>query len=158
MHLPPEVWGPVFWCTLHIVSLAYPNEPTYAEKRAAKDFFNSFTQLLPCPVCKEHFREVIALLPVDTWLDNRATLTEWVWMLHNRVNARLGKREITMAEFHDAYKQMSERGLPIPPAAPTAELSDSAISAAMVQGAVYATVGIAAVSLVGGLLWVSYKK
>lgn len=158
MHLPPEVWGPVFWCTLHIVSLAYPNEPTYAEKRAAKDFFNSFTQLLPCPVCKEHFREVIALLPVDTWLDNRASITEWVWMLHNRVNARLGKREITMAEFHEAYKQMADRGLPIPPAAPTAELSDSAISAAMIQGATYATVGIAAAALVGGLLWASYKK
>jgi hypothetical protein len=158
MHLPPEVWGPIFWCTLHIVSLAYPTEPTYAEKRAAKDFFNSFTQLLPCPVCKEHFREVIAMLPVDTWLDNRASVTEWVWMLHNRVNARLGKREITMSEFHEAYKQMADRGLPIPPAAPTAELSDSALNAAMIQGAAYAAMGIATVALVGGLLWASYKK
>ena len=38
MHLPPEIWGPMFWSTLHIVSLAYPEEPTYAEKRAAKEF------------------------------------------------------------------------------------------------------------------------
>jgi hypothetical protein len=158
MHLPPEVWGPIFWATFHLTSMSYPDTPTYAEKRAAKEFFNSMTHLLPCPVCRGHFKEILTAMPVDSWLDDRRSLIEWVWMLHNRVNTRLGKAEITQAEFMERYKEMAERGLPIPPASPTAELSDSAIYAAQAQGAMYAVGTIAAVATIGGLLWVSYKK
>jgi hypothetical protein len=157
MHLPPEVWGPIFWATFHLVSLAYPDTPTYAEKRAAKEFFNSMTHLLPCPVCRDHYKEILAAMPVDSWLDDRKSLTEWVWTLHNRVNARLGKAEITQEEFVERYKEMAERGLPIPPSNPHAELSDSAIRAAQAQGAMVAVGAIAAVAVVGGLLWVSYS-
>ncbi len=157
MHLPPEVWGPIFWSTFHLVSMAYPDTPTYPEKRAAKEFFNSMTHLLPCPVCREHYREILAAMPVDSWLDDRKSLTEWVWTLHNRVNTRLGKPEITQAEFMERYKEMAERGLPIPPSNPTAELSDSAIRAAQMQGAMGAVAAIAAVAAIGGLLWVSYS-
>lgn len=157
MHLPPEVWGPIFWCTLHIVSLAYPDSPTYAEKRAAKEFFGALTQLLPCPVCRSHFRDIFQAMPVDSWLDNRTSLTEWVWSLHNQVNRRLGKREVSMSEFHAAYKAMADRGLPIPPAPPTAEISDAAVTAATIRGATYATGVIAAAAVIGGLLWASYR-
>lgn len=157
MHLSPEVWGPVFWCTLHIISLAYPDEPTYAEKRSAKDFFNALAHLLPCPVCREHFREVLQGMPIENWLDNRKSLVEWVWTAHNRVNKSLGKREITLEEFYAAYKEMADRGLPIPPASPTAEINDAAQSAAFVRGASYAAGAIGVVGVVGALLWVSYK-
>ncbi len=115
------------------------------------------THLLPCPVCREHYREILAAMPVDSWLDDRKSLTEWVWTLHNRVNTRLGKPEITQAEFMERYKEMADRGLPIPPSNPTAELSDSAIRAAQMQGAMGAVAAIAAVAAIGGLLWVSYS-
>jgi hypothetical protein len=158
MHLPPEVWGPIFWSTLHIVSLAYPDQPTYSEKRAAKEFFNALPFLLPCPVCRTHFSEVVQALPVETWLDDRKSLTEWVWMAHNRVNAKLGKAEVSMADFYKAYTQMAERGLPIPPASPTAEISDATINAAYIRGAGHAVSIVAAVGILGGLLWFSYNK
>ncbi len=157
MHLPPEVWGPVFWCTLHVISLAYPDEPTYAEKRAAKDFFNALAHLLPCPVCRDHFREMLQGMPIENWLDNRKSLIEWVWTAHNRVNNRLGKREITLEEFYAAYKDMADRGLPIPPASPTAEINDAAQNAAFVRGASYMAGAIGVAGIVGTLLWVSYK-
>lgn len=158
MHLPPEVWGPIFWATFHLTSMSYSDTPTYAEKRAAKEFFNSMTHLLPCPVCREHYKEVLTAMPVDSWLDDRRSLTEWVWMLHNRVNVRLGKAEISQADFVARYKEMADRGLPIPPSNPTAELSDSALKAAQMQGAMYAVGTLAAVGIVGGLLWMSYHK
>ena len=158
MHLPPEIWGPMFWSTLHIVSLAYPEEPTYSEKRAAKEFFNSLVYLLPCPVCRNHFREVLQGSPVDSWLDNRKSLVEWVWSTHNQVNVRLGKGEITMIEFYRRYNEMADRGLPIPPSNPHAEISDAAIQAAWVRGASQAVGTIAVVGIVGGLLWASYRK
>jgi len=157
MHLPPEVWGPIFWSTFHIVALAYPDEPNYSEKRAAKEFFKSMMFLLPCPVCRAHFTEIMRGMPVDTWLDDRASLIEWVVQVHNHVNSRLGKREFTVGEFMERYQQFAARGLPIPPATSMSELSDSELQAAYVQGIYHGLAGIACASAVGWLLWASYK-
>ena len=158
MHIPPEVWGPIFWGTIHIVSLAYPDEPSYAEKRAAKGFYTALPHILPCPKCREHFREVLQGLPVETWLDNRKSLVEWTWMVHNQVNARLGKAAITQEEFFARYREMGERGLPIPPAQPTAEIADAGIRSAEIRGATYALGAVAAATAIGALLWMSYRK
>ena len=158
MHIPPDVWGPMFWATFHIDSLGYSDEPTYSEKRAAKEFFNAVPFVLPCAVCRDHFTEVLKGLPVETWLDNRKSLTEWVWMVHNRVNARLGKSEITQAEFYKRYNEMAERALPIPPANPTAEISDAMLTAAWTRGATTAAGVIVAAGTIGTLLWWSYSS
>ena len=158
MHLPPEIWGPMFWSTLHIVSLAYPDEPTYSEKRAAKEFFNSLIYLLPCPVCRSHFREILQGSPVDSWLDNRALLTELVWKAHNAVNVKLGKPEVSLADFYKRYREMADRGLPIPPSNPEAELADAAAQAAWIRGAATSVGLLAAMGGVGALLWFSYQK
>lgn len=158
MHIPPEVWGPMFWATLHLVSMSYPEQPSYSEKRAAKEFFNALPFLLPCPVCRDHFAEVLKGIPVETWLDNRTSLTEWVWMAHNRVNLRLGKPEFSKADFVAEYRKMAERGLPIPPARPTAEIADEMLTAAYIRGGAHTVAALAAVGAVGALLWWSYKK
>lgn len=157
MHLPPEIWGPMFWSTLHIISLAYPDDPTYSEKRAAKELFNALVQLLPCPVCRSHYKEITQAMPVETWLDNRKSLVEWVWSVHNQVNVKLGKKEITMPEFYKHYNDMAERGLPIPPSNPHAEISDAAVEAAWIRGASVTLGSLLVVGAVGGLLWASYR-
>jgi FAD-linked sulfhydryl oxidase len=157
MHLPPEVWGPIFWSTLHIIALAYPDAPSYTEKKAAKDLYTALTHLLPCPVCRQHYTEILKAMPVDTWLDSRTSLTKWVLNVHNEVNKQLKKPEITMSEFMAKYKQMAAVGLPHPPSGATAEMAEAAINAAFAQGVLYTILGIGAASLVGGLLWSSYK-
>jgi len=156
MHLPPEVWGPIFWATMHIAALGYADEPTYAEKRAAKEFYMALQYMLPCPVCRDHFKDILVALPVDAWLDNRKSLTEWTWMAHNQVNQRLGRQPITKDEFFARYREMAERGLPIPPAAPTAELSEAAMTSAWTRGASTTVVTLVALGIMGGLLWSSY--
>jgi len=158
MHIPPELWGPIFWSTLHITSLAYPDDPTYAEKRAAKEFFNALAHLLPCPVCRSHFREILQGSPIDSWLDNRTMLTEWVWKAHNAVNVKLGKPEVTMADFMKRYREMADRSLPIPPSKLEAELTDVAEQAAWIRGAATTAGVLAAAGGLCALLWYSYKK
>jgi len=158
MHLPPEIWGPMFWSTLHIISLAYPDDPTYSEKRAAKELFNSLAHLLPCPVCRSHYKEVLQVSPVETWLDNRNSLVEWVWATHNQVNIKLGKPELSMSDFYKHYNDMAERGLPIPPSNPQAQISDSEAQAAWIRGASTVAGTAVVVAIVGGLLWASYKN
>jgi hypothetical protein len=157
MHIPPEIWGPMFWATIHMVSLGYPETPSYADKRAAKEFFNAVPYLLPCAVCREHFAEVIKGMPVESWLDNRKGLVEWTFNVHNLVNERLGKPTITMDEFYKAYRDMSARGLPIPPANPNAEISDTLLQQQYIRGAAHAAAGVVAAVGVGALLWYSYK-
>jgi len=154
--MPPEVWGPIFWATMHIAAMGFADEPSYAEKRAAKEFYSAMVYMLPCPICRDHFKEILTALPVDTWLDNRTSLSEWVWMVHNQVNQRLQKPTLTQEEFHKRYREFANRGLPIPPATPTAELSDAALEAAWIRGASYTVGGLLVLGAVGSLLWYSY--
>lgn len=157
LHVPPEIWGPLFWSVFHIVSMGYPDNPTYAEKRAAKEFYSSFIYLLPCPECRVHFQAIYQVMPVETWLDNRAALMEWVWMLHNRVNERLKKPTLSMTEFHARYREMAEIGLPIPPSNPRAEVAELTATNAWIRGAVTTLGTLAVAGAVGGLLWASYS-
>jgi len=143
---------------MHIASLGYADEPTYAEKRAAKEYYSALMYMLPCPVCRDHFKEILKVLPVDSWLDNRKSLTEWVWMVHNQVNQRLNKPQLTQDEFFKRYQGMSDRGLPIPPSGSTTELSDAALEAAWVRGATHTVSALLALGAVGSLLWYSYRS
>jgi hypothetical protein len=157
MHLPPELWGPIFWSTLHIVALAYPDNPSYVEKKAAKDFYTSLSHILPCPVCRSHFVEILKAMPVDTWVDSRANLIEWVWTVHNTVNKRLGKPEITLAEFHAKYKKMADIGLPYPPSSAVTAIEEATVNAAYGKGILHTVLSLTAVGSIGYLLWSSYK-
>jgi hypothetical protein len=110
MHLPPESWGPFFWHTIHITALGYPTEPTYAHKKAAKDFFESLKHLIPCPVCRDHYVEHLEKLPISPHLDKRGDLFKWTVVLHNEVNKILGKKEYTEAQAIDFYSRLGKRG------------------------------------------------
>ena len=158
MHLPPEVWGPIFWSTLHIVALAYPDTPSYTEKKAAKEFFTALTHLLPCPICRSHFAEIIKAMPVDTWLDNRKSLIEWTVAVHNEVNKELKKPLMTVSDFYEKYKKMADVGLPYPPSGAVQELTEATENAAYAKGILNTILVGAGVATVGYLLWTSYKN
>ena len=69
--IPPTTWGPFFWHTMHLVALGYPSSPTYAEKRAAKEFYESLAHLIPCPTCKLHYAENIKKDPISPSVDSK---------------------------------------------------------------------------------------
>ena len=74
MQFSPNVWGPFFWHTIHIAALGYPKEPSYTEKKAAKEFFESLQFMLPCGVCREHYAKHMHLIHsgVSAYLHQRA--------------------------------------------------------------------------------------
>ena len=108
--IPPSTWGPFFWHTMHLVALGYPNEPTYAEKRAAKEFYESFTHLIPCPTCKLHYAEHLKEMALTPSLDNRKDLFKWTVDMHNLVNKDLGKQEYTEEDAIAFYHKLGELG------------------------------------------------
>ena len=91
MNFPPEVWGPFFWHTIHIVALGYPKDPTYSDKKAAKEFFESLQHLIPCSICKNHYVQHIQNKPITPSLDTREHLIQWTIDIHNEVNKVLNK-------------------------------------------------------------------
>jgi hypothetical protein len=95
---------------MHLVALGYPTEPTYAEKRAAKEFFESFTHLIPCPTCKLHYADHLKEMPITPSLDTRKDLFKWTIDMHNLVNKDLGKPQYTEADSIAFYHKLGEMG------------------------------------------------
>ena len=144
MKVPPNVWGPFFWHTIHIVALAYPKEPSYGDKKAAKEFFESLQFLLPCPICKEHLKIHLAKFPITPHLDRRDDLFKWTVMLHNEVNVSLNKATMTELEVLLYLKRLGSRGTsPVINKEMLDEIDmRSMIKGGMIGGAVTFTVGL----------------
>ena len=109
MLFPPSVWGPFFWHTIHIVAIGYPKNPTYIDKKCAKEFYESLSHLIPCSVCRTHYKEHITSNPLTPFLDSRTDLIKWTVDIHNSVNKMLGKPEWTMEEVMSYYKRIGNR-------------------------------------------------
>ena len=151
MRLPPSVWGPFFWHTIHITALSYPSEPSYANKRAAKEFFESLGQLIPCPKCREHYQQHLQRIPISPHLDRRADLFRWTVNLHNEVNKTVGKPPVTEIESINFYRRIGARA--VSPVISPADL-DEVDMRSMIKGGL---IGAGIVMAAGGLLWWSSR-
>ena len=148
MNLPPAVWGPFFWMTIHITALGYPVQPSYTDKKAAKDFFESLATLLPCPTCREHYKQHVAANPLTPHLDKREDLFKWTVALHNQVNKMLGKAEWTEYEVMKYIERLGARARsPIV----TAEDFNIADTRGFFKGLIVGAVLVGAGA--GGLMW-----
>ena len=153
--MPPTVWGPIFWATIHTVALAYPDQPSYPQKRAAKEFYMSLVELIPCPVCRTHYAAHLKTSPIGPFLDSRTDLVDWTLKLHNKVNLDLAKPTITREQFMKAYEDMCDRGLPVPPSPFIHKIYESADERAYMRGVIAGSVTTFGVLGVG-LAW--YKS
>lgn len=96
-NIAPHVWGPHGWKFMHAVALAYPENPSVEEKKAAAQFFTSLEYLLPCESCKQNYRKELQAFPLAPALESKQKLNEWLTELHNSVNKRL-KKTVMSAE------------------------------------------------------------
>lgn len=106
----PEVWGPIFWGTMHIVSLGYPETPSKEEQAAAANFYNSLAVVIPCPICRAHYSHFLSEMPVERVTGSRKELVFWLFTLHNKVNVQLGKREYAWEEFIENIRALRDKG------------------------------------------------
>lgn len=101
-----KIWGPYFWFTLHTITLAYPDNPTYHDKRRYNDFFVSVQYILPCPKCREHYKQHLDNFPISISLDNKESLVLWLFNLHNQVNISLKKPVMEYEAFKEKYRKI----------------------------------------------------
>jgi len=152
MHIPPESWGPFFWHTIHITALGYPEKPTHAHKKAAKEFFESLKLLIPCPICRDHYNTHLEKYPLTPHLDTRADLFRWTILLHNEVNKTLGKPAFTESQVIQYYMRLGDRGR-----SPVIHLNDfvEADYKAFLKGL---GIGALVVAATGGVFWLVDKS
>lgn len=95
----PRQWGKQFWSTFHLVAYAYPEEPNKSTKRATFQFFDAMRFILPCSECRAGYRERWQMFDLRKHLDTRSSLIEWVILVHDSVNQKLGAAPLDYAEF-----------------------------------------------------------
>lgn len=82
-------WSSSIWFVAHTMASAFPQSPSDAHKKAAKQFIHSLVKLMPCASCGEHLEEDLRSYPVKC--ENREEFERYVYDLHNRVNIKLSK-------------------------------------------------------------------
>jgi hypothetical protein len=137
MGMSPDVWGPIFWHTMHIVSLGYNPEPSKQEQDDAIRFYKSLERMLPCGICRSHYSEFLREIPVEQAVGSRDDLIYWVFRLHNKVNVNLGKREFTFDEYIQAMRNLGAGGGTNRSLFTPSNIALVFIIAAIVGGAVY---------------------
>jgi hypothetical protein len=86
MGVKPEIWGPALWGAIHMSCLT---------GTATADFMNAIAEVIPCPSCGTHFRQLLMEFPFPDGGDV-PTLFKWSVDVHNSVNVRIGKPVFTV--------------------------------------------------------------
>ena len=114
--MEPKIWGNHEWLFLHTITLHYPDNPTEFDKEKYKKFFESLSHVIPCDICKSHYKQNIKKYPIQ--LESKETLTRWLHKIHNIVNVKNGIEEFSYDEFikkfSDMYSNNSKTKILIP--------------------------------------------
>lgn len=100
-----STWGSPGWFFLHCVAAGYPVDPDeYNDirgntrghtKRAYTNFFKNTGHVLPCRFCRESYISFVSEIPIEKYIHSRAKLFEWLFIIHNKVNEKLGDKQET---------------------------------------------------------------
>ena len=106
--LDATIWGPHYWFFLHTATMTYPLHPNDGAKKKYYEFIQNVPLFIPNASMAKSFQETLDTYPVSPYLDSRDALTRWMHFIHNKMNKRLGQRQISMTKFyedyHDRYK------------------------------------------------------
>ena len=106
-----KFWGPDGWKLLHSIVSNYPPNPSKKISDIYRHFFNSIPSVLPCIYCRISFKEYMDELPIEDYLKNTQTLSNWLYKIHNKVNNKLrnqklnDKKDPTFTEVHVRYNK-----------------------------------------------------
>ena len=94
-------FGPGTWYTLHVFALSA--QDSEEKKNAFISFVQDLSVNMWCDVCQEHFSRYVAQHPLEPYKHKQYGLFEWTWKLHNTVNERLGKEQLSFSEALRIY-------------------------------------------------------
>jgi hypothetical protein len=104
LYLDPKVWGPHYWFFLHTLAMTYPNYPNDVTKKKYYEFIQNLPLFIPVEQVSKEFAHLIDKYPIAPYLDNRTTFVKWVHFIHNKINEKLEKPQISLNDFLVQYQ------------------------------------------------------
>ena len=98
-------WGPCAWNTLHSFAHRTPHNLSIDDRERTRLFIYLFAEHLPCPTCRNHFRQFLEENANENTFATRDTIVRLLHDAHNSVNVRLGKRAWTFEQHVRAYSR-----------------------------------------------------
>ena len=99
----PVVWGPQFWFVLMTMAVSYPLKANEVTQKKYYDYITNLPLFIPHPQIGNSFSGLLDKYPVSPYLEGKDSFIKWVHFIHNKINIKLGKDEITLTEALDAY-------------------------------------------------------
>jgi len=102
-YLDPKIWGTHYWFFIHTVAMTYPIRPNAVTKKKYYEFIQNLPLFIPVESISGEFSKLIDKYPVTPYLDNRESLIRWTHFIHNKINQKLEKPQISLSEFYIKY-------------------------------------------------------
>ena len=113
IYLDPKVWGPHFWFFLHTIAMTYPHHPNSVTKKKYYEFIQNLYIFIPVEEISSEFSKLLDLYPITPYLDNRDSFIRWMHFIHNKINKKLEKPQISLSDFfikyYNDYKTENEK-------------------------------------------------
>jgi len=103
MGLDPKVWGPHYWFFLHTVAMCYPHRPNTITKKKYYEFIHNIPMFIPVETMATYFSQLLDQYPVSPYLDSRDAFIRWMHFMHNKINQRLEKPNVSLSKFYELY-------------------------------------------------------
>jgi hypothetical protein len=103
VYLDPKIWGPHYWFFIHTVAMTYPVRPNAITKKKYYEFIQNLPIFIPVENMSGEFSKLLDKYPVTPYLDNRESLIRWTHFIHNKINQKLEKPQISLSEFYVKY-------------------------------------------------------
>ena len=103
VYLDPKVWGPHYWFFLHTLAMTYPHHPNAVTKKKYYEFIQNLPLYLPVEEIAGDFSKLLDKYPVTPYLDNRDSFVRWMHFIHNKLNEKLEKPQISLNDFFVKY-------------------------------------------------------
>lgn len=100
-------WGPILWKMLHGLAEKYGTSKIYQDElNLWKKLFPLTGDIIPCDICRAHYKEYSAANPVILTGPSSqvaTTIQTWLWSLHNEINSENGKPTFLFSDLHQTY-------------------------------------------------------
>jgi hypothetical protein len=88
----------------------YPNAVT---KKKYYDLVVNFPLFIPLESMASDFSRLLDQYPVQPYLDNKESFVRWTWFIHNKINEKLEKPQLSLNDFYvkyyEEYKPSAEK-------------------------------------------------
>lgn len=101
--LDANIWGPHYWFFLFTTGVNYPETPNEVTRKKYYDFIQNFPLFIPDPEMSSQFIKLLDKYPITPYLDSRTSYIKWIHFIHNRINASIGKDEISLEDAMERY-------------------------------------------------------